>query len=71
MPCVETPITVEFPLFPLAEIGDALVIEGRKLGATGDEVIISIRYGIHGEYRTDVEATNVTAAIDPERFVRR
>jgi hypothetical protein len=67
---VETPITVEFPLFPLCEIGDALKISGRNLGATGDEVIVAIRYAVHDAYRTTVEATNVTAAINPERFVR-
>lgn len=71
MPSVETPITVEFPLFPLAEIGDALIVSGRNLGATGDEVIISVRYDVHNAYRTEVEATNVTAAINPDRFIRK
>lgn len=71
MPKVETPITVDFPLFPLCEIGDLLNVSGRDLGASGDEVIIAIRYAVHDAYRTSVEASNVTAAIDPERFIKR
>ena len=71
MPKVETPISVEFPLFPLCEIGDALKLAGRDLGASGDEVIVSIRYAVHEQYRTSIDATNVTAAINPERFIKR
>jgi hypothetical protein len=67
----ETPITATFPLMPLLEIGDNLNLGGRSLGPTGREVVIAIRYNMHQRYTTEVDATNITVGIDPDRFIRK
>lgn len=67
----ETPIRAEFPLFPILDIGDNLVLSGRSLGPSGNEAVISIRYNIDGRFTTEVEATNITVGIEPERFIKK
>jgi len=69
-PAIETPIDILLELFPLWNVGDRLVLVGRNLGQTGDEVITEIEYGIHHQYETRVKASNLMASVDPEKFVR-
>ena len=69
-PSIETPIDILLELFPLWNVGDRLVLVGRNLGQTGDEVITEIEYGIHHQYETRVKASNLMASVDPEKFVR-
>jgi hypothetical protein len=68
-PSIASPIRVRFPFLPVCNIGDRLAISGRDVGATGDEVITHINYSLHGAYETAIEATNVTAQIQPDEFV--
>jgi len=70
---LESPISAEFPFAPEDfEIGDMLDISGRNVKTTGREVITAIRY-LFEEGVPDVlqiEATNITAGLDPEQFVQ-
>lgn len=68
-PGIETPLSLEFPFIPPFDIGDRIEIAGRDVGQTGDEVVTRIKYGKHGVEKTFIDATNVTAAVEPEKFV--
>ncbi len=70
-PEVESPITARMPFFPGWLVGDRVQIGGRDLGTSGDEVIVSVVYDVHHSYMTTIQATNIFAAIDPTKFVRR
>jgi hypothetical protein len=65
-PALSSPLRVRFPFLPVCNIGDRLAISGRSVGATGTEVITNITYALHGAYETSVEATNVTADVQPD-----
>jgi len=70
-PEIETPLSAEFPFMPTVNIGDRLTVAGRATGATGNEVATQIRYRFE-EGVPDVvvvSATNVVAAVEPERFL--
>jgi len=69
-PAVECPLELEFPFFPIFDIGDNIVCAGREIGATGDEVVIFIGYDCHESYVTRVKATNVVARIDWDEYVK-
>ena len=70
-PAIETPLTLRLELFPIWHIGDQVKIVGRNLGQTGNEIITRISFSVHHDYVTEVEATNIVASIDPEKFARR
>lgn len=68
---IETPIDVVMEMFPIWQIGDQLRISGRNLGQTGNEVIVSLRYELHGSYKTIVHATNLVKGIKADVFTRQ
>jgi len=70
-PEVESPLKEDLPFIPEINIGDRLEVSGRNLRLSGKEVVTAIRYRFD-EGVPDVvavEATNITAAIESERFV--
>jgi hypothetical protein len=60
-PHVENHLELLFDFIPTYNIGDLLEISGRNLGQSGKEVVISVHYDVHEDYRTTLEATDVMA----------
>lgn len=54
---------LRFPCFPLFTLGDLLVIQGRSLGLSGNEVVTEIEYNVSEAYETIVRACNVVAGM--------
>lgn len=70
MPKIETPMSMRFPFFPYEiQIGDGIQILGRDTVATGDEAVTAIRMDVHSNFKVQVDATNLTAAVDNSRFI--
>jgi hypothetical protein len=70
-PQIETPLDITLPFFPVWQIGDRIAIEGRNLGATGNEVIDAITFDVYECFETRIHATNIMSAINPEQALRR
>jgi hypothetical protein len=65
---VECPFEAQYDFTPEMEIGDRLLLQGRQLGASGNEVIVGICYRFrHGiPNAMHVRATNLVVATDPD-----
>jgi hypothetical protein len=67
---LEVPVSLEFPLFPVLEIGDRLSIVNRDTPAVADTVVTEIVYSLAESQTVRVSATNVLGAVNPEKFIR-
>lgn len=60
-PGIETQMDLQFDFIPIFNLGDLIALSGRDLGQTGNEVVTSVSYDVHEDYRTHVSATNIAA----------
>lgn len=68
-PAIETPVNLTFDFIPTFNIGDWVQIQGRKTGASGNEVVTEISYNIYERYSMSVKATNVVGSVNAEKFI--